>query len=102
MPDTNSVAPDPFEKATVAAAADIRAALAATPAVDAGAGDTMSHGRIRHRSRQPAAVAPEPDADPLAGLSATIAQTAPDPEAARTDGPVGHGTIRLRGLTAAP
>jgi hypothetical protein len=95
MPDVEAPTADPFELATAAAVADIRAALDATAAAYEEHSGPVGHGTIR--LRDPSAP-PEPAAieepDEVAG-EATPPEEPAAPAASATA--VGHGSIRLRG-----
>jgi hypothetical protein len=96
MPDVEAPTADPFELATAAAVADIRAALDATAAAYEEHSGPVGHGTIRLRDPsappEPAEAAIEPD---------EVAGEAPPPEEPAASGAsataVGHGSIRLRG-----
>lgn len=111
MPDAEAATADPFELATAAAIADVRAALDATAAAEEERSGLVGHGTIRlldpSAPRQPAeaaigepaqvAVEPAPPDEP-----ARVAAPAPPDESAAPTASgtaVGHGTIRLRGTT---
>jgi hypothetical protein len=122
MPDVEAASADPFIRATAAAIADLHAALRATAAGTADPGTTVGHGPIRLRSPSTApcvrdAETPagpdvvEPDVvghgairllGPARRPSAVPAAATPMPDAAASAGPVGHGTIMLRGRSASP
>jgi hypothetical protein len=97
MPDVEAPTADPFELATAAAVADIRAALDATAAAYEEHSGPVGHGTIR--LRDPSAP-PEPaeaaidEPDEVAG-EATPPEEPAAPGASATT--VGHGSIRLRG-----
>jgi len=93
MPDMEAPTADPFELATAAAIADIRAALDATAAEYEEHSGPVGHGTIRLRDPsappEPAEAAiDEPD-------EATPPEEPAAPGASATA--VGHGSIRLRG-----
>jgi hypothetical protein len=104
MPDVEApTAPtaDPFELATAAAIADIRAALDATAGAYEEHSGAVGHGTIRLRDPsappQPAAI-DEPDE--VAGEATPPDEVAADAAPAASAAPstaVGHGAIRLRG-----
>jgi hypothetical protein len=103
MPDVEATTADPFELATAAAIADIRAALDATaPAYEQQSG-SVGHGTIRLRdpSAPPApAEAAIDEPDEVAGEATPPAAPAAPPESAAPAASgtgVGHGAIRLRG-----
>jgi hypothetical protein len=93
MPDVEATTADPFELATAAAIADIRAALDATASPYEERSGPVGHGAIRLR---------DPSAPPQPA-EAAIAEpgeaTSPDEPAApaASETAVGHGAIRLRG-----
>lgn len=95
MPDVEVATADPFELATAAAIADIRAALDATaPEYEPHSGP-VGHGTIR--LRDPSAP-PEPAAVEEPDEVAREAASPDQPAApAASDTAVGHGAIRLRG-----
>jgi len=97
MPDMEAPTADPFELATAAAIADIRAALDATAAAYEEHSGPVGHGTIRLR---------DPSAPPGPAEAATdepnevAGEATPPAEPAGPGAPattVGHGSIRLRG-----
>jgi len=100
MPDVEAVTADPFELATAAAIADIRAALDATASAYEEHSGPVGHGTIRLRDPsappEPAeAVIEEPDEG--TGEATSPDQPAAPAEPAASDTAVGPGAIRLRG-----
>jgi hypothetical protein len=97
MPDVEAPTADPFELATAAAVADIRAALDATAAAYEEHPGPVGHGTIRLRG--PSAP-PEPAEAAIDGPDAVAGEAMPpeEPAAPGASGTaVGHGSIRLRG-----
>jgi hypothetical protein len=97
MPDVEVATADPFELATAAAIADIRAALDATASEYEEHSGPVGHGTIRLRDpsapAEPAQAAVE-QPDEVAGEATPPAEPAAP---AAPDTAVGHGAIRLRG-----
>lgn len=85
MPDMQAITiADPSLNATVAAIADIQAALEAT----AGAAGPVGHGTVRLRGRPAPPEAHRSSVDGAADVGTDLAAAA---------GPIGHGAIVLRG-----
>jgi hypothetical protein len=93
MPDVEVATADPFELATAAAIADIRAALDATASAYEEHSGPVGHGTIR--LRDPSAP-PEP-AEPAVEEPEVAGEATSPAEPAASETAVGHGAIRLRG-----